>query len=116
MLNWRIRVVGDKAFHRNVNANYYQAVFATYILGTLADRETIVKELLATNNPVTLSYVGSLLDEAGIVYLVLDQNMSILEGSIGIIPRRVMVEESMHDEARKLIEEADLGRELTTHK
>jgi hypothetical protein len=27
-----------------------------------------------------------------------------------------MVEESMHDEARKLIEEADLGRELTTHK
>jgi hypothetical protein len=47
---------------------------------------------------------------------VLDQNMSILEGSIGIIPRRVMVEESMHDEARKLVEEADLGRELTTHK
>ncbi|MBO6814387.1 MAG: DUF2007 domain-containing protein [Rhizobiaceae bacterium] len=75
-----------------------------------------MKELLATNNPVTLSYVGSLLDEAGIVYLVLDQNMSILEGSIGIIPRRVMVEESMHDEARKLVEEADLGRELTTHK
>ena len=75
-----------------------------------------LKELLATNNLVTISYVEALLDEAGIDYLILDQNMSILEGSIGIIPRRIMVDNSMHVAATQLIKDADLEKELTTSK
>lgn len=75
-----------------------------------------MKELLATNNMVTISFVESMLDEADIAYLVLDQNMSILEGSLGIIPRRIMVEDSMIGLARRLVEDADLGKELTTEK
>lgn len=78
--------------------------------------ESVMDELLATNNPVTISHVESILDEAEIRYLVLDQNMSILEGSIGIIPRRIMVEKSMLAVARRLLEDADLGKELTTGK
>lgn len=75
-----------------------------------------MKELMATNNLVTISFVETLLKEEEIAYLILDQNMSILEGSIGIIPRRIMVEDEMLLTARKLVEEANLGKELTTQK
>lgn len=71
-----------------------------------------MKELLATNDPVTLSLVEALLEDAGFDYLVLDRNMSILEGSIGIIPRRVMVADDCYLQARELIVAAGLSKEL----
>lgn len=71
-----------------------------------------MKALLATNNLVTLSFVGSLFKEAEIDYLVLDQNMSVLEGSIGIIPRRLMVPDDDWDRARRLLCDAGLEAEL----
>jgi putative signal transducing protein len=43
---------------------------------------------------------------------VLDQNMSVLEGSIGILPRRILVKECCVDDARELLEDAGLGHEL----
>jgi putative signal transducing protein len=71
-----------------------------------------VNELIRTNNAVLISAIGALLDEAGIPYLVLDQNMSVLEGSIGILPRRVMVPEPHAPAARTLLANAGLGDEL----
>jgi hypothetical protein len=71
-----------------------------------------VHELIRTNNPVLISAIGALLDEAGIPYLVLDQNMSVLEGSLGILPRRMMVAEGYADAARTLLTNAGFGREL----
>lgn len=68
--------------------------------------------LLKTNDMVLISYVEALLDEAGIGHLVLDGNMSILEGSIGIIARRVMVTEDDLDAAVRLMREAELAHEL----
>lgn len=50
-----------------------------------------MEELLRSNDLVYLSFVRHVLDEAGIDYLVLDEHMSALEGSIGILPRRIMV-------------------------
>jgi len=43
---------------------------------------------------------------------VLDQNMSVLEGSIGILPRRVLVADDEFKSARQLLVDAGLGREL----
>jgi hypothetical protein len=43
---------------------------------------------------------------------VVDQNMSVLEGSIGIFPRRILVEEGEIERARRLLEEAGFGNEL----
>ena len=63
---------------------------------------------------VTISFVQALLKDADIHHLVLDQNMSILEGSLGIIPRRIMVEEGLLVSARALVEDAGIGNELTT--
>jgi len=61
---------------------------------------------------VLVSAVQALLDGAKIPHLVFDQNMSVLEGSIGILARRVLVAEDFADEARELLEEAGLGHEL----
>ena len=52
-----------------------------------------MRELLRTNDLVLLSYASHLLEEAGITSYVFDGHMSVLEGSIGALPRRLMVEE-----------------------
>ena len=71
-----------------------------------------MRELVRTNDAVLVSAVGALLDGAGIPHMVLDQNMSVLEGSLGILPRRLLVAEDHVAAARKLLEEAGLGHEL----
>lgn len=73
-----------------------------------------MKELMATNNLVTISYVETLLDGADIDFLILDQNMSILEGSLGIIPKRIMVTENALRAARRLLKDAGLEKEITS--
>lgn len=68
--------------------------------------------LLQTNNPVLLSYVQSLLADAGVEAVVFDVNISILEGSIGVFPRRVMVHEDDIGRARHVLWEAGLADEM----
>ena len=72
-----------------------------------------MKELLRTNDPVLLSYVSALLEEGDIGFIVADTNMSVLEGSIGILPRRVLVESERLAQARNLLTEAHLGHALS---
>jgi len=50
-----------------------------------------MREIVKTNEPVLLSYIQSLMRDAGIEVVVADQNMSMMEGSIGVFPRRVLV-------------------------
>lgn len=69
-------------------------------------------ELIKTNNLVTISFVEALLKGQGIEYLVLDQHMSMLEGAIGAIQRRVMVETDALLRARRILQDAELGNEL----
>jgi Putative prokaryotic signal transducing protein len=71
-----------------------------------------MKELLRSNDPVLLSFVSALLSEAEIGFIVLDTNMSVMEGSIGILPRRVLVEDDCIDEARNLLTDAGVGHDL----
>ena len=71
-----------------------------------------MRELVRTNDAVLVSAVGALLDGAGIAHIVLDQNMSVLEGSIGILPRRILVGEADAPVARQLLVDAGLGHEL----
>jgi len=71
-----------------------------------------MRELVRTNDTVLISAVGALLDGAGIGHLILDQNMSVLDGSLGILPRRLMVADGDMAKARALMREAGLGHEL----
>jgi hypothetical protein len=66
-----------------------------------------MKELFRTNDAVRLSWAEALLAAAGIAAVVLDTHTSIIEGSIGAIPRRLMVEERDHARARTLLADAE---------
>jgi hypothetical protein len=71
-----------------------------------------VRELVRTNDAVLVSAIEALLDGARIPHFVLDQNMSVMEGSLGILPRRVLVAEEHAHAARRLLQQAGLGHEL----
>jgi hypothetical protein len=71
-----------------------------------------MKELLRTNDVVKLSWLEALLSDAGILALVLDNNTSVLEGSAGAIPRRLMVSDEDYQRARRVLIAAGEEREL----
>src|ERR1700729_4213807 len=71
-----------------------------------------LRELVRTNDIVLVSAVGALLDGANIHHLVLDQNMSVMEGSLGLLPRRILVHEDDNREARQILSDAGLSHEL----
>jgi Putative prokaryotic signal transducing protein len=71
-----------------------------------------MREIVRTNDPVLISAIEALLRAASIDHVVFDQNMSVLEGSIGMLPRRVMVADHQVEAARTLLVEAGLGHEL----
>lgn len=71
-----------------------------------------MKELLRTNDVVKLSWLEALLSDAGIEILVLDHHTSVLEGSIGILPRRLMVGDGDYKRARQVM--LDAGEEISS--
>ncbi|HEY1981791.1 MAG TPA: DUF2007 domain-containing protein [Xanthobacteraceae bacterium] len=74
-----------------------------------------MQELVRTNDAVLISAIEALLNGARIRHMVVDRNMSVLEGSIGIFPRRILVDEDDIDAARQLLEDAGFGEELRPH-
>ncbi|MBI1262631.1 MAG: DUF2007 domain-containing protein [Rhizobiales bacterium] len=69
-------------------------------------------ELIRTNDPVLLSFLEHLLGEAGIGFVVLDLYTSSVEGSLGMLPRRMMVAEDGFDAARLILD--DLQQDETS--
>jgi len=68
-----------------------------------------MKELFRSNDPVLISFVEALLKDAGVTHAVLDGYMSIMEGSLGVLPRRMLVSEDEWNQAMRILREADLG-------
>lgn len=66
-----------------------------------------MKELLRTNDPVSLSFFQTRLGQAGIEAVIFDTNASIVEGSIGILPRRLMVIDDDYGQAVEVVAEAE---------
>jgi Putative prokaryotic signal transducing protein len=71
-----------------------------------------MRELVRTNDAVLITAIEALLKGAQIEHMVVDRNMSVLEGSIGIFPRRILVDEQQLDAARQLLEEAGFANEI----
>ncbi|HET6321775.1 MAG TPA: DUF2007 domain-containing protein [Hyphomicrobium sp.] len=69
-----------------------------------------MRDLVTTNDPVLLSYLLVLLQDAGIEAEVFDGNMSIVQGTLGAVTKRLAVPEDRWDAARRLLIEADLGQ------
>jgi len=62
-----------------------------------------MKEIIKTNDLATIAYIKLLLANEGIEYFELDVHMSALEGSISILPRRIMVVDSVFERAREIL-------------
>ena len=62
-----------------------------------------MKELLRTTDPTLIAYATALLDGEDVGYFEMDTHMSVLEGSIGVLPRRLMVRQADHFRARAIL-------------
>jgi hypothetical protein len=62
-----------------------------------------VRTLLKTNDPVLLNYAEVLLRDAGIDAVVFDAEASIMDGSMGMLPRRLMVADEDEEQARAVL-------------
>lgn len=67
-----------------------------------------MKELIKSNEAVLLSFIEALLKEAGIPYQIADLHMSILDGSLGVLPRRVLVQNEDYHAARRILLAAEI--------
>lgn len=65
-----------------------------------------MRELTRSSNPVFVSWLEATLRAEGVEPFVLDQNMSVMEGSIGILPRRVMVVDEDFAQAQAILQKA----------
>jgi hypothetical protein len=68
----------------------------------------VMRELIRTNDLVLLSYASHLLEEEGITPYVFDNHMSAMEGSIGVLPRRLMVEDEDFFAAKAALNNASI--------
>jgi hypothetical protein len=71
-----------------------------------------LRELVRTNDAVLVSAIEALLKGAHIQHMVVDQNISVLEGSIGIFPRRILVGDDELNTAQTLLENAGFAHEI----
>lgn len=67
-----------------------------------------MKELLRTNDPTLIAFAQALLEGEDIACFELDVHTSVLEGSIGILPRRLMVRSKDHFRASAVLRDNDI--------
>lgn len=67
-----------------------------------------MKEILRTNDPTQIAFATTLLEGEGIEVFQMDVHMSVLEGSIGILPRRLMVADRAAHRAKAVLRDNDL--------
>ena len=65
-----------------------------------------MRMVLKSNDPVVLSYASDVLTQAGIESVIFDTHASIMDGSMAMVPRRLMVLEEDHDRAEVLLRRA----------
>ena len=67
-----------------------------------------MKELLRTNDPTLIAFATALLRGEGIECFEMDVHMSVLEGSIGVLPRRLMVANDDLSRAHTVLRDNDI--------
>ena len=71
-----------------------------------------MRAVLITTDAVLLSFAKSILSDAGIEATVADQYTSAIEGSVGVLPRRLLVHENVWGPARQALSDGGLAKEL----
>ena len=67
-----------------------------------------MRELLRTNDPTVIAFATAILEGEGIDVFQMDVHMSALEGSIGVLPRRLMVRDGDHFRAAAILRDLDI--------
>ena len=67
-----------------------------------------MRELLRTNDPTVIAFATAILEGEGIDVFQMDVHMSILEGSVGVLPRRLMVRDGDHVRAASILRDLDI--------
>lgn len=68
-----------------------------------------MRELLRTNDPTVIAFATALLRGEDIDVFEMDVHMSVLEGSIGVLPRRIMVRSEDHYRASLILKDNDIA-------
>jgi hypothetical protein len=67
-----------------------------------------MKELLRSTDPTVIAFASALLSGEDIEVFVMDVHMSVLEGSIGVLPRRMMVLDDDLIAAERVLRDNDI--------
>jgi Putative prokaryotic signal transducing protein len=65
-----------------------------------------MRAVLKTIDPVVLNYAANVLEQEGIEAMIFDTHASVMDGSMGFLPRRLMVLDEDFDRAQKLLRAA----------
>ncbi|MBV9550869.1 MAG: DUF2007 domain-containing protein [Alphaproteobacteria bacterium] len=65
-----------------------------------------MKAVLKTTNPVLLNFAANVLAQEGVEHAIFDENASIMDGSMGFLPRRLMVLDEDFAKAERLLKAA----------
>jgi len=68
-------------------------------------------EILRSNDPVLMSFAASVLQDEGIRHTVTDTHMNVIDGSIGAVQSRLLVERDQFDAAERLLVDAGVSVE-----
>ena len=65
-----------------------------------------MRAVLKTIDPVVLNFAANVLEQEGIESVIFDTHASVMDGSMGFLPRRLMVLDEDFDRAHKLLRQA----------
>jgi len=65
-----------------------------------------MREIIRSNDLIRLSFLAALLKDAGIESAIADTHASVAQGSLGILPQRLMVAEDRYESAVRVLTEA----------
>jgi hypothetical protein len=117
---WLDQAIGRLFFKRNDNSHgthslarrWASTIKTAKRRGKRANRGPSVVEILRTNDLVLISVIESILRAERVAFFVADQHMAAVEGSLGFLPRRILVDTREERRARRAIAEAGLAGEL----
>ena len=74
-----------------------------------------MREILRSNDPVLINFVVVLLRDASLNPHLVDEHVSAIEGSIGALPRRVLIAADEVAQAKRVMQEADLSQWISSN-
>ena len=66
-----------------------------------------MKEIARGTDPVRLSFLTALLADGGVAAILFDTHASIVQGSLGVLPQRLMVADDDYDNAVAILKTAN---------